>query len=54
MATFKNTANGQVYKLGIEVKANETILEAAWTRGLNVACKIKGWNRHDVVVVEAK
>jgi hypothetical protein len=54
MAVFKNTANGEVYALGIQVKANETMLEAAWTRGLNVACKLNGWNRRDVVVVEVK
>jgi hypothetical protein len=53
MATFKNTATGETYKLGISLHDGETILEAAWSRGIRAACKVKGWNIRDVVVAEA-
>ena len=50
-AIYKNIATNETYKLGMETNADALAL--AWKR-LPTACKIKGWNVHDVVVVGIK
>lgn len=48
---FKNKVTGEVHEMWIELKEGESILSAAWSRGVSVVCQIKGWNRMDVVVI---
>lgn len=50
MVTYTNTAANETYQVGLEVLKDETLLEAAWGRGLRVVCKVKGWNAADVFV----
>jgi hypothetical protein len=51
MATYMNTVTGETYELGIELTTGESLLRAAWGRGMRVACLLNGWNANDVTVL---